>query len=82
MINIVLNRHLLQVVQEPARGKNILDRCFTNCEHLTSKVEVSPGISDHEIVSIDVSLALPHLKKKPIAFVSTPRMTSVRSHQN
>jgi hypothetical protein len=49
-----------QVVQEPTRvtetTANVLDLFFTNNSTLTNKVEVIPGISDHEAVFIESSL--------------------------
>ena len=63
MIDIAISRHLTQVVKEPKRGKNNLDLCFTNCEQLVEKTSISPGISDHDIVTVIMSLKPPRLRK-------------------
>ena len=63
MINIAISRHLSQFVRDPTRGKNILDLCFTNCDQLVEKTSISAGISDHNIITVLMSLKLPRLCK-------------------
>ena len=48
--------YLTQMVEDPTRGKNILDLPYSSSPDLTQNVEVSPGISDHCSVSADVLL--------------------------
>jgi hypothetical protein len=60
LLTITKDTFLDQVVQEPTRvtetTANVLDLFFTNNSTLTNKVEVIPGISDHEAVFIESSL--------------------------
>jgi hypothetical protein len=57
------------VVDEPTRitadTSNILDLFFTNNISLINKVEVIPGISDHEAVYLESSLRPQNAKKPP-----------------
>ena len=39
-----------QVVHEPTREENTLDLVLTNFSHLIPRVNVIPGLSDHDIV--------------------------------
>ena len=50
---------LSQLVKEPTRQNNILDLFFTNYPQHVEKIVVLPGLSDHDIVSVQ-------LKCKPI----------------
>ena len=62
--------YLDQVVTEPTRitetSSNTLDLFFTSNQTLVNKVEVIPGISDHEAVFIESSL-------RPMRFKTPPR---------
>ncbi|CAC5381183.1 unnamed protein product [Mytilus coruscus] len=55
---------LIQSVHFPTRGPNILDLFLTNRPSLINRCEPVPGISDHEIVFIDSSIAV--MRQKPI----------------
>jgi hypothetical protein len=48
-MNIVNDHGLEQLVQEPTREDNTLDLFLTNCPQLVLRVEVVPGLSDHDI---------------------------------
>ena len=69
LLTITKDTFLDQVVQEPTRvtetTANVLDLFFTKNSTLTNKVEVIPGISDHEAVFIESSLRLLKVKVPP-----------------
>ena len=56
-----------QMVDSPTRGNNILDLFATNRPGLIQKVEVTPGLSDHEVIHITIesSLAATIIKPRP-----------------
>ena len=64
VLDLMDDYSLEQVVQEPTRGKNILDLCFTNQPSLVNKVNIVSGISDHDIVIMDSSIKPKFNKKK------------------
>jgi hypothetical protein len=51
----------------------ILDLFLTNNATLVNKVEVIPGISDHEAVYIESSLRPDKIKKPPKKFCNTTK---------
>ena len=55
----------ITLVEEPTRGKNTLDLFATNAPSKIIKVEVLPGISDHDIVAIEVDISPKRRKQKP-----------------
>ena len=55
---------LIQIVNFPTRGQNMLDLFFTNRPSLINRCEAIPGISDHEIVFIDSNIAVS--RQKPV----------------
>ncbi|KAK3085493.1 hypothetical protein FSP39_004174 [Pinctada imbricata] len=69
LIDQCQDNYLEQVVQQPTHMTNtsqtILDLFFTNNSSLINKVEVIPGISDHEIVYVESSLRPKKVKKPP-----------------
>ena len=54
----------IQMVEQPTRGNNILDLFATNKPFLVRQIKIIPGISDHEIVSVELSLLVPLDKPK------------------
>ena len=70
LLSIAKDSFLEQVVTEPTRitetTSNILDLFFTSNPALINKVEVIPGIRDHEAVFIELSL-------RPMRVVTPPR---------
>ena len=54
MIDIVQDYNVHQVVTSPTREDNILDLVFTNIPSLVQNVNILPGISDHDIVSVEI----------------------------
>jgi hypothetical protein len=55
---------LQQLVTEPTRGPNTLDLFITNNNTLINKVQVIPGISDHQAVLVEGDLS-PIVNKQP-----------------
>ena len=49
-----------QMADSPTRGNSILDLFATNRPGLIHKVKVTPGLSDHEAITIESSLACTH----------------------
>ena len=49
----------IQMAEQPTRGNNILDLFATNRPSLVKQIIIIPGISDHEIVSVELSLLVP-----------------------
>ena len=70
LLNITRDFYLDQVVTKPTRvtetTASILDLFFTSNQTLINKVEVIPGISDHEAVFIESSL-------RPMRVITPPR---------
>ena len=54
---------LEQLVNEPTRGNNTLDLCFTNKSSLLNTVSIVPGLSDHDIVIADFFIQPKFAKK-------------------
>ena len=54
----------IQMVEQPTKGNNILYLFATNRPSLVRQIKIIPGISDHEIVSVKLSLLVPLDKPK------------------
>ena len=67
---------LTQVVEQPTRKDNILDFIITNLPNQVPRIEILPGISDHDIGFVEFNIWTPS-KKKPI-----PRNISLYSTAN
>ena len=53
----ILDDHgLTQLVQEPTRNKNTLDLLITNYPSKILRIDVTPGISDHDIVYTEMNM--------------------------
>ena len=63
-IEVINDLYLTQMVEEPTRGKNILDLFFSSSPSSVETVEVIPGISDHNAVMADVLVRAKTSKKK------------------
>ena len=67
-IRIAKDCFLDQMVTEPTRTtektQNVLDLFFTNNQSLMNRVEIIPGIGDHDAVMVESSLR-PHKVAKP-----------------
>ena len=57
LLDLVNDNMLSQMQHAPIRGDNILDLCFTTLPDQIKRVEVVPGISDHEAVTIHLDTA-------------------------
>ena len=55
LINVSVQHGITQIQDKPTRENTILDLCFTNNPSLITYTDVIPGISDHEIVVVQVS---------------------------
>lgn len=55
-ISILDDHNLTQMVTEQTRGENILDLFLTNNPTLVKKINILPGIVDHDIVYTEVSI--------------------------
>ena len=55
---------LTQCVIEPTRQKNILDLIATNLTDQVNRIKVIPGISDHEVVYLELAV-MPSYRKQP-----------------
>ena len=53
------------MVTEPTRCENVLDLFLTSNDTLVQKIEILPGITDHEIVVADVNLKPQIGRQKP-----------------
>jgi hypothetical protein len=47
---------LTQLVQEPPRNKNTLDLLITNYPIKIVRIDVTPGISDHDVVYAEMNI--------------------------
>ena len=52
LLNFASRQFLTQIIDQPTRGRNILDLLFTNNDDIFSKIEVSeiPFLSDHNLI--------------------------------
>ena len=63
---LVDDAYLVQHVEEPTRKENTLDLICTNLSDQVNRVKVIPGISDHDIVYMELSV-------KPKSKIQKPR---------
>ncbi|MES9994057.1 MAG: reverse transcriptase family protein, partial [Candidatus Thiodiazotropha sp.] len=47
---------LVQMVTEPTRSENVLDLFLTSNHTLVHKIEIAPGIADHDVMVADINL--------------------------
>ena len=57
LMNITLDNNLHQVATSPIRENNILDLVFTNVPFLVQNASILPGLSDHELVSVEILIS-------------------------
>lgn len=62
---ILANNSLTQLVQEPTRKANILDLLLTNRPDQVLRVDILPGISDHDIVFAEMDFRPEKHMQKP-----------------
>ena len=65
MLEITSEYNLEQTVKEQTRSGNILDLVFTTNPGLIDKIEIHPGMSDHQVVITDINTRAKVCKKKP-----------------
>ena len=69
LLRISKDNFLDQLVLEPTRitedAANILDLFFSNNQSLVNRVDIIPGISDHEVVYVESSLRPPRAATPP-----------------
>ena len=63
LINITLDYNLHQVVTSPTRENNILDLVFINFPFLVLNVSILPGLSDHDMVSVEILISPVRIKQ-------------------
>ena len=64
-LSTIADYNLTQVVTEPTRQDNVLDLFLTTNPTLINKVNCSPGLGDHDIVSAEAMLKPTLQKQKP-----------------
>ncbi len=64
VIDIANSLYLTQTVEEPTKGKNILDLVLVTSPGLVEDVQSIPGISDHQAVTIKYTARI-KINKKP-----------------
>ena len=55
-LDILAYHGLVQVVDKPTRQENVLDLLAVNNPTLVNRVEVIPGISDHDVVFAEIDI--------------------------
>ena len=64
-INTLSDFGLVQLVEEPTRGVNTLDLIISNCPQLIPRIEVMPGLSDHDTVFCEIAVHSQMRKQNP-----------------
>ena len=65
LCDLSLDHHMVQLVDQPTHGVEVLDLVFTSDQHLVSHIDMEPfpEFTDHKILSIKVNFML---GKKPV----------------
>ena len=63
--DIIDNIGLVQIVEEPTLKNNVLDLILTNRPNKVLRVDVLPGVSDHDIVFTELDMRPVKQKQKP-----------------
>ena len=63
LIDITLDYNLHQVVTSPTRENNFLDLVFTNVPFLVQNASILPGLSDHDMVSVEILISPVRIKQ-------------------
>ena len=64
-LDIVNDMGMEQVVKHPTREDNTLDLVITNMPQLIPRVEMLPGLGDHDVVYFEFKTKLSHNIRKP-----------------
>ena len=65
MLSAIQDCCMVQSVEQPTRGKNVLDLVFTTNENIITSCETVPGMSDHQAVVTNINLKAKLTKQKP-----------------
>ena len=65
LIDLIQDHSLVQVVTQPTRFKNTLDLFLLNYPDEIHSLRIMPGMSDHDIVSVDFCIKPKVLKQVP-----------------
>ena len=77
---MVDNHNLTQLVTEPTRIDNILDLVLVNCPCKAIRVEVIPGVSDHDAVFLELDMRPVTLcqNRRPIPIYEKAKWDNIR----
>ena len=78
-LEIIADHGLVQVTDKPTRYENTLDLITVNNPTLLNRLEVIPGISDHDAVFAELDISPENITKRSGKFQSTGRQTGRRS---
>ena len=70
LIDTLNDFSLVQVVEEPTRERNTLDLVITNYPQQIPRIEILPGLSDHDAVFCEITVTTP--KKEVTPKTNTP----------
>ena len=56
LIDTLNDFNLVQVVEEPTRERNTLDLVITNCPQQIPRIEILPGLSNHDAVLCEITV--------------------------
>ena len=79
----ILDDHgLTQLVQEPPRNKNTLDLLITNYPSKIVRIDVTPGISDHDVVyaEMNINSAINTQKPRKISIYRKAKWDSMKEN--
>ena len=63
LTNITQDNNLHQVVTSPTRENNVIDLVFSNVPFLVQNASIIPGLSDHDIVSVEILISPVRIKQ-------------------
>ena len=64
-LDIIDDLGMAQIVEEPTREDNTLDLVVTNTPNLIPRLEIMPGLSDHDIAYFEYVTKLDYEERKP-----------------
>ena len=65
MLSALQDCCMVQSVEQPTRGKNVLDLVFTINDNIITSCETVPGMSAHQAVATNINLRAKLTKQKP-----------------
>ena len=63
LLDIIQDHGLSQMVLEPTRSDNTLDLFFTSVPTLIEKIQIIPGLSDHDVVVVQTKMRISATKQ-------------------